>query len=287
MQANRSILVGASGVLIALTSLTLRAQTVVAPTPPATPGEVVELSPFEVNTSRDLGYAAENTLAGSRLNTSLRDTAGSVSVFTREFLDDLAITNIHELVQYSVNAEINSNENQAGFAQNPVVNAERLVAPVLIRGVAASLGVDYFTSITPTDPYRVGRYEDNRGPNSILFGIGAPGGLLNESSKIASTARDSAQIRYSTGSWGRNRSEIDGNKVLIKDRLAVSVSALDQENGGWRDFDYQDKERIFGSVTFRPTRTFTLTAMGEVGRDIGAVIRSTVETDQALAWYDN
>ena len=79
------------------------------PTPPATPAAataVVELSPFTVNTSRDVGYQAENTLAGSRLNTSLRDTASSVSVFTREFLDDLAITDVRELVQYSMNAEI-------------------------------------------------------------------------------------------------------------------------------------------------------------------------------------
>ena len=250
-------------------------------------GEVVELSPFTVNTDRDLGYQAENTLAGSRLNTQLRDTAGSISVFTREFLDDVAITDISELLQYSVNSEMNTNENQAGSEQNPVVNAQSLTPNILIRGLTASLGMDYFTSITPTDPYRVGRYEDSRGPNSILFGIGAPGGLLNQSSKIAITGRDSAQVRYSTGSWGRNRSEIDGNKVLIKDRLAVSVSALDQENGGWRDFDYQDKERIFGSVTIRPSRTVTITAMGEIGRDIGAVIRSTVETDQALAWYDN
>ncbi len=245
------------------------------------------MSPFTVNTDRDLGYQAENTLAGSRLNTQLRDTAGSISVFTKEFLDDVAITDISELLQYSVNSEMNTNENQAGSEQNPVVNAQSLTPNILIRGLTASLGMDYFTSITPTDPYRVGRYEDSRGPNSILFGVGAPGGLLNQSSKIASTARDSAQVRYGTGSWGRNRTEVDGNKVLVKDRLAVSVAALDQENGGWRDFDFQDKERIFGSVTARPFRALTVTAMGEVGRDIGAVIRSTVESDQAIAWYDN
>ncbi|MBM3844288.1 MAG: hypothetical protein FJ397_13680, partial [Verrucomicrobia bacterium] len=47
-----------------------------APAPGAPP---VELSPFVVSTSTDVGYAAENTLAGSRLNTRLRDTAGSVA----------------------------------------------------------------------------------------------------------------------------------------------------------------------------------------------------------------
>jgi iron complex outermembrane receptor protein len=279
--------VALAGCLIFVSLRPATAQTVATVPPPAAPGEVVELSPFEVNTSRDLGYAAENTLAGSRLNSALRDTAGSVSVFTREFLDDLAITNIHELVQYSVNAEINTNENQAGNGQNPVVNAERLIAPVLIRGVAASMGVDYFTSITPTDPYRVGRYEDNRGPNSILFGLGSPGGLINETSKVANTARNSAQVRYSTGSFHRSRLEVDANKVLKKDFLAVSVAGLLQENGGWRAFDFQDKKRVFGSVTVRPTREIKFTAMGEVGRDINAVIRSTVETDEVFAWMDN
>ena len=249
--------------------------------------EVVELSPFTVNTSRDVGYQAENTLAGSRLNTQLRDTAGSVSVFTKEFLDDAAITDLRELVQYSVNTEMNTNENQAGSGQNPFVNAQSLTPSILIRGLAASQGMDYFTSITPTDPYRVGRYEDSRGPNSILFGIGAPGGLLNQSSKVATTRGNSASLRHGFGSWDRSRLELDANKVLAKDRLAVSLAAVHQENGGWRAFDFQDKERIFGSVTFRPFRTLTISAMGETGRDVGAVLRSSVESDAALAWYDN
>ena len=279
-------------VLLLCLPAALRAQAV-PPAPPATApearraGDVVELSPFTVNTDRDLGYQAENTLAGSRLNTSLRDTAGSLSVFTKEFLDDLAITDLSELMRYTVNGEMNTNENQAGSEQNPVVNAQSLTPTILVRGLTASIGVDYFTSIIPTDPYRAGRYEDNRGPNSILFGIGSPGGIINQSSKVALFGRNSATVRHSTGSWDRNRTEIDANRVLVKDRFAVSVAALNQESGGWRDWDFQDKERIFASVVIRPHRRLTLTAMGETGRDIGAVIRATVDSDQVLAWYDN
>ncbi len=249
--------------------------------------EVVELSPFTVTTDRDVGYLAENTLAGSRLNTSLRDTAGSVTVFTKEFLDDLAITDVKELLEYSVNGEVNTNANQTGSNLNPVINAQSLTPTILVRGLDAGLGMDYFTSITPIDPYRAGRFEDTRGPNSILFGIGAPGGMLNQSSKVASTRGDSTNLRFSFGSWDRGRREMDTNRVLQRDRLAVSLAAVQQENGGWRAFDYQDKKRIFGSVTFRPIRTVTISAMGETGRDKGAVVRATVETDEALAWLDN
>lgn len=254
--------------------------------PPATAG-VVELSPFTVNTSRDVGYQAENTLAGSRLNAKLRDTPGSVSAFTREFLDDLAITDIKQLVEYSVSSEVDTQARVSGSGQNAFINAQNLNGGILTRGIAASQGLDYFTSIGPGDGYRIGRYDDSRGPNSILFGIGAVGGIINQSSKVATPYRDSANVRYGFGSWSRSRVEFDANLVLKKDRLALLVAAVDQKNAGWRNFDYQDKKRIFGSLNVRPTSRLTFMVMGETGRDVNAIMRSGLESEELLAWYDN
>ncbi len=251
------------------------------------PGPVVELSPFTVNTTQDVGYLAENTLAGSRLNTKLRDTAGSVSVFTKEFLDDLALTDLASILEYTVNSEMDTNAWQSGFGQNPTISGENLLTRTAIRGLAASQGMDYFTSITNMDPYRVGRFDDTRGPNSILFGVGAPGGLLNQTSKLAVTHRDSTNLRYGFGSWDRSRVEVDTNKVLIKNQLAVSAAALDQQSGGWRQFEFQDKQRMFAGILLRPARSVTLQAMGEIGRDIGSVTKTLPPSDEMLAWYDN
>ena len=261
-----------------------------ASVPPARPtasDEVIELNPFTVNTSRDVGYQAESTLAGSRLNTKLRDTPASVSVFTKEFLDDLAISDVKQLVEYSVNSEVDTQARTSGTGQNAFLNAQNLNGGILTRGIVASQGLDYFISIAPADGYRVSRFDDSRGPNSILFGIGSVGGLLNQSSKVAETLRDTATIRHSFGSWDRSRVELDANKVIRKDLLALSVAAVHQENGGWRNFDFQDKERIFGSVTVKPTRRITFRAMGETGRDTNAIMRSGLEAEEMLAWYDN
>src|SRR5215213_8494717 len=82
-----SISIGCVAVLVA----TGGAQTV-PPRPPAaaaTDEAVVVLTPFTVDTTKDRGYQAENTLSGSRLNSSLADTPASVSVFTKEFLQDV------------------------------------------------------------------------------------------------------------------------------------------------------------------------------------------------------
>ena len=178
------------------------------------------------------------------------------------------------LLDYTVNSEMDTNAWQAGSGQNPVISGENLLNRTAISGLAASQGMDFFTSITNMDPYRVGRFDDTRGPNSILFGVGAPGGLLNQTSKLAVTHRNSANLRYGFGSWERSRVELDANRVLIKDKLALSVAALDQENGGWRQFDFQDKERVFAAVLFRPVRTLTFQALGAIGRDRGSVMKS-------------
>jgi outer membrane receptor protein involved in Fe transport len=229
-------------VLAVLSSLCGVAQIAPRALSPASSQEpVVELSPFTVDTSRDTGYAAENTLAGSRLNARLRDTAGSVSVFTKEFLDDLAITDLAGLLNFTVNSELDTSAWQPGQpGQNPAISGENLLNRTMVRGLAASQGMDYFASITNMDPYRVGRFDDTRGANSLLFGVGAPGGVLNQSSKTAVTHSNSATLRYGFGSWERSRSEIDVNRVLVKDRLALSLAGLHQENGGWRQFDFQN-----------------------------------------------
>src|SRR5688500_16596981 len=171
------------------------AQAQLGPPAPAS-SSVVEMSPFTVNTSQDVGYQAENTLAGSRLNARLRDTASSVAVFTKEFLDDLAITSMTQLFEYSVNTEVDTTTWTVGAEQNPSTTGEILLRRSFIRGIPASEGMDYFYSITNADPYRVSRFDDSRGANSILFGIAAPGGLLNQSSKVAVTHRDNANVRY-------------------------------------------------------------------------------------------
>jgi outer membrane receptor for ferric coprogen and ferric-rhodotorulic acid len=62
----------------------------------------VTLTPFEVNTDRDVGYTASNSLAAGRLNTDLRDTAVAISVFTKDFLEDIGVLTVNEALEYGL-----------------------------------------------------------------------------------------------------------------------------------------------------------------------------------------
>ncbi|MEO6244067.1 MAG: hypothetical protein ABIQ12_01420 [Opitutaceae bacterium] len=269
--------------------------TPLAPTPAATPSrpavanEVVELSPFTVDASADKGYRAENSLAGSRLNTSLRDTGASVSVFTEKFLEDIGSNQIEDFIGYTVGATLAVQDTNAAPNANAAINGQGLVRGIEIRGIGSSLGLDYFKSITPNDGYRIGRYDESRGPNGILFGISSAGGLINQSSILAQTNRNSGRISYEIGSGAvaANRWEVRANQVVVPKRLAFALSAVDQQNSGWRKPDYQDKRRYFGTLTFTPTDRITLRVSGERGNELGSRVAPYPIFDGALAWLDN
>src|ERR1051325_1270774 len=65
----------------------------------------VVLSPFEVNSSEDKGYAASSALAGTRTNEKLANLPNSISVFTTDLLSDLALNDFFGAVEFAVGAE--------------------------------------------------------------------------------------------------------------------------------------------------------------------------------------
>ena len=68
--------------------------------------QVVKLSPFEVTASKDVGYQATETLAGTRIRTNLADIGASISVITPEILHDIGATDNASLLQYTTNTEV-------------------------------------------------------------------------------------------------------------------------------------------------------------------------------------
>ena len=63
---------------------------------------MLELSPFQVTSDKDVGHVANNTLAGSRLRTNFADVANAISVFTPEFMADLNAFSENDLMRYSL-----------------------------------------------------------------------------------------------------------------------------------------------------------------------------------------
>ncbi len=201
--------------------------------------EPVILSPFVVDAGQDSGYVATSSLSGTRLNSSLRDISAAISVVTPEMMRDLGVTNIQALANFMPSAErdvqaYNSAMNSAGGTR--------------IRGIfVAGNTTNFFATPWRLDSYNLDRITQNRGPNSLLFGVGNPAGLITGTSKQArfNDTRGLNSVGVTVDSEGSLRATLDYNQVLVKDRVAVRVALLDNDERMFQSPSKWDERRLF------------------------------------------
>jgi outer membrane receptor protein involved in Fe transport len=219
--------------------------------------DVYILSPFEVTVERNAGYMAADTLAGSRIRTDLRDVATSISVVTKEMIQDIGATDNSTLLQYTTNAEVAGTRGTCSNRGNDktVSESSALINPQTqqrVRGLASATTTrDFFVSDIPWDSFNTDRIDIQRGPNSILFGLGSPAGIINASTREAQFT-DTGSVEFRFGSYGSVRGSIDVNKEIIDDVLAVRVDVLEDKEQFQQNPAYEDDERIYTSVRWEP-----------------------------------
>lgn len=271
----------------------------VAPTPPASNAEesTVELSPFVVVGEEDQGYRATSTLAGTRLRTDLRDVAASISVVTKEFMQDLGANNLDQLMVYTLGTEVTGlGGNYSGAAANSSGFTDfdgviRSAGPAIrVRSLgtgtnSANVTRDYFVTDIPTDSYNTDRVEVNRGPNAMLFGLGSPQGIVNSSLVKPNLRRNRSRLETQFGRFGSYRGTLDTNQVLVRDLLALRVATLFSRTEYMQEPAYNANRRIFGALTFRPTPTTTLKFNAEYGRQKNNRPQSRPPLDNMTNWW--
>src|SRR5690606_15060145 len=150
---------------------------------------------FVVDATEDRGsYQATSTLAGTRIRTELKDVGSAISVVTSEFLKDTGATNNETLLQYTTNTEVGGLRGNFANTGGRSETTEGRLRPhenTRVRGLARADNTrDFFLTDIPWDSYNVGRVDLQRGPNSILFGIGSPAGMVNASINGAASQTD-------------------------------------------------------------------------------------------------
>jgi len=133
-------------------------------------------------------------MTGTRTNEKLENLPNSISVMTQDFLQDLAVNNYLDAVEFATNAENIFNDSGTREA---VVGA-RSGNQISFRGMASIRQLrDGFPWYMPQDIYNTERIEFSRGPGGLAFGDVDVGGIINISTKRAHSRRESnAQIRF-------------------------------------------------------------------------------------------
>ena len=168
-------------------------------------------------------YHPENAVTALKTNTPIMNTPASVQVVPRAVLQDQAVTQLSQAVN-NVSGVIAPDGNQAtgqwirGF----------LTYSYYRDGVRMDQNITN-TALNPADADRI---EVLKGPASILYGSGDPGGLVNMVTKRPlETPYTSVQQLF--GSWSYYRTTVDTTGPITKDN-----TILYRFNGAWDNSHY-------------------------------------------------
>ncbi|HEY0943821.1 MAG TPA: TonB-dependent receptor plug domain-containing protein, partial [Opitutaceae bacterium] len=224
---------------------------------PPSEEDITVLSPFEVTAAEDRGYQATSTLAGTRIRTDLKDVGSAITVVTKDFLADIGATDTSTLLQYTPNAEVaGTRGTYAGLGNGQSVdetnNLRNPTTATRVRGLASADNTrDFFVTDIPWDSFNVDRIDLQRGPNSILFGLGSPAGIVNATTRNAEF-RNVGEVQGRFGSYESWRASLDYNQVLIPNVLAIRFDGLWDYENFQQEPAFEDDERYYGAIRFDP-----------------------------------
>jgi hypothetical protein len=226
---------------------------------------VVTLSPFEV-VSDTRGYFSSNTMSGTRFNTKLEDLASSITVVTKEQMQDFAMLDINDIFLYTASTEgtgtftdyvVDRNGQLTDNVQMNPTQANR------VRGMASaniSFGNFETQGRMPLDPLLFDGVEVSRGPNANVFGLGNPSGTVNQVPVSANVTRDRTRADARVDSYGGYRTSLDFNRVLKKDVLAIRANGAFQHDAFIRKPSGVNNVRYDAMVKYQPFKSTTISA---------------------------
>ena len=182
------------------------------------------------------GYVAISS-AGLKTDTPLIDTPQTVSVVTREQLDDQALQDIGDILRYTPGASIGQGE---GNRDQITIRGQNTTADFFVDGIRDD--VQYFRPL-----YNIERVEIHKGPNAMIFGRGGGGGIVNRVTKSPIADRQFGEATASVDSFGAYFLSGDLN-LAVDDTAAFRINGLYEEFNNHRNF--YDGRRFAVNPTF-------------------------------------
>ncbi|TWB46758.1 iron complex outermembrane receptor protein [Rhizobium sp. ERR 922] len=230
----------------------------------ANDGGATQLAPIVVSgqsgdASDNTTVAAKKSRGATKINTPLVETPRSVSVITKKEMEERGAQDIVEAVRYSAGVQTGSYGFDPRFDQ------------IYVRGNDITTDGDYRDGLRQpymnyamfrTDPYALDRVEIIKGPVSVLYGAGSPGGIVNKISKLPTdeTIRE-VGVLYGTSDRAQTMFDFGGRVNQDDDSMLYRIVGLARK--GDTNFDIaDDRYLIQPSFTWKPDDATKITIYG-------------------------
>lgn len=208
------------------------------------------------------GYVAKTSATASKTGTPILETQQSISVITRDQIEAQAAQTLGEALNYS-----------AGVVGQPFGADPRFDSPI-VRGFDGRQ-LQYLNGLklmrtagAPTmEVYGLERIDVVRGPASVMYGQGNPGGIINQVSKRPQF-ESFGEVGTQIGSYDNYGAFFDfGGVVPNHDEFAYRLTGLAKTAGAQTDNLDNDRYFIAPALTWKPDEDTSLTILTSVQHD--------------------
>ena len=204
-----------------------------AATPPTPLPKVTVIGEHESD-----GYLAERSRTATKTDTALIDVPQSVSVVTRDLIQDQSMQSLMDVARYVPGAGMAQGE---GNRDTIILRGNSSTSDFFLDGVRDD--VEYYR-----DLYNLDRVEILKGPNAMIFGRGGAGGVVNRVSRQANW-QPVREISLQGASWDGKRATFDFGDA-ISDGFAARITGVYEDSESYRDGFELERKGINPTVAF-------------------------------------
>ena len=196
-----------------------------------------------VTVNAPAGYQVPATSSATKTLTPLRDVPQSVTVVTRQLMQDELMTSIGDVVRYVPGIAAHQGENNR---DQIIIRGNSSSADFFLNGVRDD--VQYYR-----DLYNLDRVEALKGANAMAFGRGGGGGVINRVTKEADFSA-LHEVALQAGAYDNKRITADVNRPL-GEAVAFRINGVYEHSGSFREAVDLERSGIAPTLTFMANQT--------------------------------
>ncbi|WP_288477325.1 TonB-dependent siderophore receptor [uncultured Pseudomonas sp.] len=190
--------------------------------------------------TRSYTTGAMSTSTGLPL--SIRETPQSVSVITRQRMEDQGMTDLNDVVRYAPGVTLR----KFGGDRQEFLSRGFRIDNIMYDSLPTTAGTFTLDSLSSADLSIYDRVEVVRGATGLMTGAGDPSATLNLVRKRP-TAFPQVSVTTSAGSWDRYRTEVDAsNKLNEAGTLRGRAVAAYEDGNSFQDVRERKRQTFYG-----------------------------------------
>ncbi|WP_460159179.1 TonB-dependent siderophore receptor [Pseudomonas sp. S1_H07] len=234
---------------------------------PATPStlelqatDIVGNADYESAQGPVKGYHATRSASATRTDTAIHETPQSISVVSRDVVEDLGATRLQDALDYA--GGVGRGNNFGGQGLTTFTVRGFTTGEFYRNGFPINRGYPNMP-----DANTIERLEVLRGPATMLYGRGDPGGTFNVVSKQPLAER-TVTLGSQVSDQGMRRGTLDASGPLDEEgRLAYRLNVIGEGGDTFRDHVETERYGVAPVVTWQVNDTTRLTFEGDFMRN--------------------